>query len=237
MSHLTGNERAVYVRKMFGRIAQRYDLLNRLMTIGQDANWRREAIKHLELNERSTVADLGSGTGDLAIEIVDQYPDAFVIASDFTPEMIWVGRSRPQRPQLRWLVADAQYLPFPSNSFDAVISGFLLRNVPDVDRSLQEQKRILAEGGCVVSLDTTPPRDNLLKPFLDFHFKYIIPLLGRMIAGDAEAYTYLPASTAKFKTAEDLAKRFSNAGFSGVGFVRRMFGTIGIHWGRKGSSR
>ncbi|KAA3648716.1 MAG: methyltransferase domain-containing protein [Chloroflexi bacterium] len=232
MSHLTGTERATYVRSMFGRIAHRYDLLNRLMTMGQDAKWRTEAIKHLELDEGNKVLDLGSGTGDIAFEIAEKHPHSFVIASDFTPEMILVGKTRPQGTRMNWLVADAQNLPFPSNSFDGVVSGFLLRNVPDVDRALQEQKRILVDGGRVVSLDTTPPRRNLLRPFLNIHFKYIIPTLGRLIAGDAEAYTYLPDSTAKFKTAEDLAERFVGAGFSGVGFARRMLGTIGIHWGK-----
>ena len=233
MSHLTGTERATYVRSMFGRIAPRYDLLNRLMTIGQDVKWRTEAIKHLNLDEDSKVVDLGSGTGDIAFEIKDKYPNSFVIASDFTPEMILVGKTRPKGQKMNWLVADAQNLPFPSDVFDGVISGFLLRNVPDVDRALDEQKRILKDSGNVVSLDTTPPRHNLLKPFLDIHFKYVIPTLGRLIAGDAEAYTYLPDSTAKFKTAEDLAERFTIAGFSRVGFVRRMLGTVGIHWGRK----
>ena len=133
------------------------------------------------------------------------------------------------------MIADAQRLPFPPGTFDATVSGFLMRNVPDVDVALGEQRRVLKAGGRVVSLDTTPPRRNLLLPFLEFHLHYVVPLLGRIVAGDPEAYTYLPDSTEQFLTAEKLAERMTAAGFRAVGFVRRMFGTVAIHWGRKES--
>lgn len=233
MTSLTENERARYVRSMFGRIAARYDLLNRLMTAGLDGRWRREAIRRLSLNGSSRVIDLGSGTGDIAIEIARQYPSARVLAVDFTPEMIAVGRKRPQGSSVQWLLADAQKLPFASGCFDGAISGFLLRNVPNLDRALAEQQRVLVSGGRVVSLDTTPPGENWLKPLLQFHLHSVIPTMGRLIAGDAEAYTYLPDSTAGFQTAEQLAENFQKAGFMGVRFARRMFGTVGIHWGKK----
>lgn len=233
MSHLTGNERARYVQRMFGRIAGRYDLLNRLMTVGQDVGWRKQAIEKLALEPGAVVADLGAGTGDIAFEIARRHPDAFVISSDFTPEMVWVGKARRQGASVHWLIADAQNLPFKSQVFDATISGFLLRNVPDIGRALSEQRRTLKPGGRIASLDTTPPRDNWYRPLLEFHLHRVIPLLGRLVAGDAEAYTYLPSSTEKFLTAERLAEQFSQAGFQAVGFVRRMFGTVGIHWGRK----
>jgi demethylmenaquinone methyltransferase/2-methoxy-6-polyprenyl-1,4-benzoquinol methylase len=221
------------VRRMFGRIAPRYDLLNRLMTGGQDRRWRREAIRRLDLEKGVRVIDLGSGTGDIALEIARSSQSDLVIASDFTPEMIAIGRKRSLGTRVQWLQADAQRLPFASNSLDGVISGFLLRNVPDVGHSLGEQHRILASKGRVVSLDTSPPRDNWLKPLLHIHLNLIIPLLGRLIAGDAEAYTYLPESTAGFLTAEQLAGSFRSTGFEEVGFTRRMLGTVGIHWGVK----
>jgi demethylmenaquinone methyltransferase/2-methoxy-6-polyprenyl-1,4-benzoquinol methylase len=233
MTHLTGNERARYVRQMFGRIAHRYDLLNRIMTLGQDIRWRRHAIAHLKMPPDASVIDLGSGTGDIAFEIARQKPAGRIIASDFTAEMVQVGKKRRFGEHVAWVIADAQALPFPAEAFDGVISGFLLRNVPDVDRTLQEQRRILKPGGRVVSLDTTPPRPNILKPFLNFHLNRIIPVLGRLIAGDAEAYTYLPNSTAKFLTAETLADRFGQAGFQSIGFTRRMLGTVAIHWAEK----
>ncbi len=233
MTELRGDERAAYVQRMFGRIAQRYDLMNRLMTVGQDVRWRRELIRNLEIAPNSVVLDLGSGTGDIALEIKRRYPDAMVVASDFTAEMLLVGKERPGGGQISWVMADAMHLPFASECADVVTSGFLLRNVPDVSQTLGEYFRALKPGGRGASIDTTPPHDNWLRPFLNFHLHTVIPALGRLIAGDSEAYTYLPDSTEQFLPAETLAERFRQAGFQGVSFVRRMFGTIGIHWGKK----
>ncbi len=233
MTHLKGEQRADYVQTMFGRIAHRYDLLNRLMTVGQDIRWRRELIRRLGISPKAIVLDTGAGTGDLALEIKRQHPDAVVVASDFTYEMVLVGKQRPGADSVSWVIADAMHLPFASECADAVVSGFLLRNVPDVPRTLEEQHRTLKLGGRVGSIDTSPPRDNWLKPFLQFHLHTVIPFLGKLIAGDSEAYTYLPDSTEQFLSAESLAAAFEKAGFKAVGFLRRMFGTIGIHWGTK----
>lgn len=233
MTHLKGKQRAAYVQQMFGRIARRYDLLNRLMTLGQDVRWRRELIRKMEVGAGNVVLDLGAGTGDLALEIRARYPQARVVASDFTFEMVQVGKSRPGAAGVDWVIADAMNLPFASQCADVVVSGFLLRNVPDVGQALAEQQRALKFGGRVGSLDTTPPGDNWLKPFLQFHLHVVIPFLGRLVAGDAEAYTYLPDSTEQFLSAEKLASALESAGFSAVGFARRMLGTVGIHWGRK----
>ncbi len=231
MAHLTGEARARYVRRMFGRIARRYDLLNRLMTLGQDLRWRREAVRRLAPAPGSRVLDLGAGTGDLALEVLRQAPRARVVAADFTPEMVALGRRRPGGERVAWVIADALHLPFADGAFDAVVSGFLLRNVVHLERALAEQRRALRPGGRLVALDTTPPRPGPLRPLLDFHLHTVVPLLGRLVAGDAEAYHYLPASTERFETAEGLAERLRRLGFAEVGFVRRMLGTVAIHWG------
>ena len=233
MTHLSGTERSKYVQDMFGRIARRYDLLNRLMTFGQDVRWRKQAIRHLELPAGAAVLDVGSGTGDIAKEIHSRHPDAFVVASDFTIEMVRMGKARKDGEKLVWVIADARQLPFADDCFQGVISGFLLRNVPDIAAVLFEQQRVLSHNGHVVSLDTTPPRDNWLRPLLEFYLHRIIPLLGKLVAGDSEAYTYLPNSTEAFLPAETLAGLFRQTGFIKVGFVRRMFGTVGIHWGKR----
>ena len=236
MSNLSGTERAKYVQSMFGRIAHRYDLLNRLMTFGQDVRWRKQAIGKLGISPGDTVLDLGAGTGDLAFEVIRRHPGAFVVASDFTAEMVLVGRQRRDGSKVAWVIADAMNLPFAGECADAVVSGYLLRNVPDVDQTLWEQHRALKPGGRAASLDTTPPRKNLLRPFLEFYLHRVIPVLGKLVAGDAEAYTYLPSSTEHFLTAETLAERFEGTKFTGVGFVRKMLGTMAIHWGRKPKS-
>jgi demethylmenaquinone methyltransferase/2-methoxy-6-polyprenyl-1,4-benzoquinol methylase len=231
VSSLHGEARARYVRHMFGRIAGRYDLLNRLMTAGQDGRWRAEVIRRLAPTGDVRVLDLGTGTGDLAFEVQHRAPGARTVAADFTPEMIEVGRQRPGGDGVQWLIADALNLPFGSGTFDGLVSGFLLRNVSDVDRALGEQRRVLKSGGRMVCLDTNPPPPGLMRPFIEFHLHRIVPWMGRMIAGDAEAYRYLPDSTEGFLAPEALAHKMRTAGFEGTGYARRMLKTIAIHWG------
>lgn len=233
MSNLSGKSRAQYVQKMFGQIASRYDLLNRLMTGGQDIRWRKFVVKKLSPEPDSCYLDIGAGTGDLAYTILSKVPNTGVVAADFTLEMIQIGKLRPWHDKVYWVVADAENLPFKSAVFNGVVSGFLLRNVSNVQKAIGEQVRVLTSGGKIVSLDTTPPSSGLLQPFIWVHLHVIIPLLGRVIAGSVEAYTYLPETTEKFIAAEKLAELIKNSGLTSVGFIRKMFGTVAIHWGKK----
>jgi demethylmenaquinone methyltransferase/2-methoxy-6-polyprenyl-1,4-benzoquinol methylase len=233
MTHLTGSARSAYVQALFTRIARRYDLLNRLMTAGQDVSWRREVIRRAAPPAGARLLDLGAGTGDLALEALRQSPACRPVAADFTLAMLQVGRRRRGAGGLAWTGADALRLPFPAESFAAVVSGYLLRNVVDLPQALAEQRRVLQPGGRLVCLDTTRPRQNILYPFIQLHLHIVIPALGRLLAGQAEAYTYLPDSTEDFLTAEQLATRLTEAGFREVSFRRVMFGTMAIHWGVK----
>ena len=230
MTQLTGNERAKYVQGMFTRIAKRYDLMNRLMTGGQDIRWRKRVIELARLDDTASLLDLGTGTGDLAREALSSFPNARVTAADFTLEMMRVGQ---KASPLNFSTADALRLPFGNQSFDAVISGFLMRNVIDLQKALDEQYRVLKNGGRIVILDTTRPKKNILSPFIWLHMHFVIPTLGGLLTGSRDAYRYLPETTEGFVTAEDLAERMAKAGFQKVGFQRFMFGTIAIHWGEK----
>ena len=227
---LTGKERAERVQKMFGKIAPKYDLMNRIMTAGQDIRWRKEVIHHAQLDDGNSLLDLGAGTGDLAREALKQNPATRALAADFTLGMMRAGR---KNGHLDWSAADALNLPFPNESFNAIVSGFLMRNVTNVPRALNEQYRTLKSGGRIVILDTTKPRKNILTPLINIHLHYIIPLIGGLLTGERDAYTYLPDSTQQFLRAEELAVHMAAVGFKKINFDVKMFGTVAIHWGVK----
>ena len=230
MTQLTGKERATYVQGMFTKIARRYNLMNRLMTGGQDVRWRKRVIELARLRSNSSLLDLGTGTGDLAREALAQFPHARVIAADFTLEMMRVGK---QGGPLDFSAADALCLPFNEGSLNAVVSGFLMRNVIDLQKAIQEQYRVLKKGGRIVILDTTRPKKNILSPFIWLHMHFVIPTLGGILTGEKDAYRYLPETTEGFVTAEEMTVRMAAVGFKKINFQRYMFGTIAIHWGEK----
>jgi demethylmenaquinone methyltransferase/2-methoxy-6-polyprenyl-1,4-benzoquinol methylase len=230
MTRLTGQERATYVQNMFTLIARRYDYMNRLMTGGQDIRWKKRVIELAQLDHDSFLLDIGTGTGDLAREAIAQFPQAKVVAADFTLEMMRVGQGNGA---LNFSSADALCLPFNDSSFDAVVSGFLMRNVIDLQTALQEQYRVLRNGGRIVILDTTCPKKNILSPLVWLHMHVVIPILGGLLTGAREAYRYLPETTEGFVTAEEMSSYITSVGFRKVNFQRLMFGTIAIHWAEK----
>ncbi len=230
MTQLTGNGRAKYVQNMFTQIARRYDLMNHLMTGGQDIRWRKRVIQLARLDSSASLLDLGTGTGDLARDAQSQFPQAKIVAADFTLEMMRVGQ---KTSPLNFSTADALKLPFHDASFDAVVSGFLMRNVIDLNQALKEQYRVLKNGGRIVILDTTRPKKNILSPFIWLHMHFVIPTLGGLLTGSRDAYRYLPETTEGFVTAENMAARMAVVGFKKIDFQRFMFGTIAIHWAEK----
>ena len=231
MSHLQGQERSDYVQAMFGRIAERYNLMNRLMTLGQDIKWRRFVVAKAALRAGDHLLDLATGTGDIAFEALGE--GVFAVGADFALPMMHVGQTARRGGEVGWVGADALQLPFSDAAFDAVTHGYLLRNVIDIPQALAEQFRVLKPGGRVVVLDTTPPKRNLFYPFIMLHLRYGIPLLGRLVSGNADAYNYLPESTQAFKTPDELAALLLDAGFEDVRYRLFMLGTMAVHWAVK----
>jgi demethylmenaquinone methyltransferase/2-methoxy-6-polyprenyl-1,4-benzoquinol methylase len=226
-----GQKHPARVQAMFERIARRYNLMNRLITFGQDRRWRREVVREAGLPRSGRLLDVATGTGDIGFEALRRDHTLQVVGTDFALGMMRAGQQRPGGGSILWCDADALRLPFPDAAFDAVTSGYLLRNVVDVEAALREQMRVVRPGGRVVSLDTSPPPHNGLRPLILFHLRTVIPLLGRLIAGDGQAYTYLPETTEGFKTPEEMAGVMRQVGLVNVRYRRFMLGTMALHVG------
>lgn len=227
-----------YVRDMFARIAPRYDLMNQLMTFGQHQRWRVQAA-HLALdNARNAPAalDLATGTGDFIAALHKVNPETRAVGLDLTAAMLGVAveKSRAEDKQLtRLLVGDALDLPFTDNSFDAVTSGFMLRNVTDLSRSFAEMVRVVKPNGRIVALEITRPGLPVWRALYRFYFYRFVPLLGGLISGQLDAYRYLPQSLSDFVAADELVRIMMSAGVREVKFRLLMLGTVAIHWGLK----
>ena len=225
----TASEKPRFVAAMFGRIAGRYDLMNTIMTLGRDDAWRHLLAR--SVGKPRTVLDVGTGTGKLASQLAAQLPQARIVGVDFSEPMLRASATPRTTPLA---AADALMLPFPDDSFDAVTSAFLVRNLADVRAGIVEQARVLRSGGSLVVLDTTPGPHNWLRPLARLYFDRVVPLLGRLIAGDAAAYTYLPASSAAFLEPEDLAQVLCMHGLQDPTVRRLALGCVAVVSARKG---
>jgi demethylmenaquinone methyltransferase/2-methoxy-6-polyprenyl-1,4-benzoquinol methylase len=231
-SPLPDRTRPATVAAMFGQIAARYDLLNTLISLGLDAGWRARAVAAAALPAGGRALDVGTGTGALARALARAAPGAEVIGLDFTPAMLALAvRWRPPGARLRFLLADALALPFPAEQFDCVTSAFVIRNVADRLAALREQARVLKPGGRVVCLEATWPRAPLFRPLFRAYFRYWVPVLGGLLAGNARAYTYLPESVEQFPRPEAFAALLREAGFSAVRYELLGLGTVALHVG------
>ena len=226
-------ERPVFVNRMFARIAPTYDLMNRLMTFGQDQGWRRKLLDAAALPPHGKLLDIGTGTGDIAYAAQQRNPGVQAIGSDFTYEMMAAGVGKVPGLVVPFVQGDTFALPFPDETFDAVVSGFLVRNVVDRVAAFREMTRVTKAGGRVVCLEIAPPTNALLEPFFRFYFFRIVPLIGGLVSGDRKAYAYLPHSTVEFPPPEALARLMEQAGLSNVVYNEYMINTVAIHAGTK----
>jgi len=230
----SAEQRAAAVRTMFARIVPRYDLMNRLMTGGQDVKWRRQAAA-LACPAGGSALDLATGTGDLAIELRRQGA-RLVVGADFCEPMLAAAAAKLRTldiTSIRLVAADATLLPFGDGTFDAVASAFLLRNVVDLPRCLSEMLRVLRPGGKAVALELTHLRRGARLAAFAFYFQRVVPWLGSLVSGDRSAYRYLPASLGPFPDAKRLAGLLRSAGFDPVGYRHVGLGALAIHVGTK----
>jgi demethylmenaquinone methyltransferase/2-methoxy-6-polyprenyl-1,4-benzoquinol methylase len=228
-------EFATQVRGMFDRIAGVYDLMNSAMTAGLHHQWRQRAVDRAQVGPGNDALDVCCGTGDLALELRRRIgPDGRVVGCDFSDPMLELARRKSGEEGLPvefgW--ADALDLPYGDASFDAVTIGFGARNLADLDRGIVEMARVLRPGGRLVILEITRPQREPLASFYSLWFDRVVPVLGNL-AGDSDAYSYLPDSVRTFPEPRELAVRMDAAGFAGIRWLLLAGGIIAIHSGVK----
>jgi demethylmenaquinone methyltransferase / 2-methoxy-6-polyprenyl-1,4-benzoquinol methylase len=233
LSQWTDQERITAVKGIFSAISPRYDLLNRVMSGRQDLKWRKFAVSRIP-REARTVLDVATGTGDLAIDIAST-GEREVVGADFVENMMRFAVEKTEERNLsskiRYAAADALYLPFPDNTFDAATMAFGIRNMPDRLSALKEMVRVVKPGGKVLVLEMTFPRNLRLRRFFTWYLNNVIPLIGGLISGNSKAYRYLPDSIQDFLHPDDLAALFEKAGLQSVRAFPLTLGLTYLHEG------
>jgi demethylmenaquinone methyltransferase/2-methoxy-6-polyprenyl-1,4-benzoquinol methylase len=225
------DDKARWVRGMFGRIAGRYDLLNHLLSFNLDKRWRAQTVKRVSnmLVPGARVLDLCCGTGDVLLALEGR--GAWILGSDFCHPMLLEAQRKS--PDSNFLEADALNLPLKSNSLDLITCAFGFRNLANYDAGLEEFLRVLKPGGVAAILEFSQPTNRAFGALYGFFSTRMLPWIGGLVSGSRDAYSYLPESIRKFPGAEDLASQMARAGFQRVEFERMTGGAVALHLGFK----
>jgi len=222
-------------RRMFDRIARRYDRMNAILSLGLDRRWRRRAVSALDPRPGRRYLDVGCGTGDIAMEILRRSPGSEVIGIDPSHRMLDLAAERARRAGLSdglaLRVGDATELAFPDASFAGVVTAFCIRNITRRARALAQMRRVLAPGGRLVILELTVPDGRVLRLGHRLYTGWLVPLAGRLLARDAEAYRYLVDSVRDFSPPRELLAAMGEAGFAHPRHERLLGGTVTIFLG------
>lgn len=220
-------EKGGQVEQMFDRIAPRYDLLNHLLSFGIDRHWRRAAVDSLRPHKPQRILDVATGTGDFALLTARRLENVTVTGFDLSEEMLAVGRKKAAEravTNVTFEKGDVLALPYESDAFDAVTVAYGARNFADLDKGLQEMRRVLRPGGRLVIAELTTPVQKPMTWLFALYSKIYMPLMGKLISGDKAAYKYLPATMAAFPQGEVMQGILQKAGYTDVAFRRFTFG-------------
>ena len=237
MAELQGADKQRYVADLFSRISGRYDLMNDLMTLGLHRRWKRWTAKAAAEDLKGLAIDVSSGTGDLALELAKRPGIRHTVSLDLLREMTIRAdqkfSSRGMSRVITTMSGDALSLPFSDSSFVCATAGFSLRNMPDVERAVSEMVRVTRPGGRIAILELSPMKPSIKSTLFRPVFHYLVPLVGRLVAGDHSAYSYLPRSVDLFLDADRLASILTGLGLDKVHYQRFGFGAVAVHWGIK----
>lgn len=220
-----------YNRRLFTTIADRYDLITRVLSYGQDARWKRRLVALAEVRPGERALDLASGTGDLACAVAAR--GARAVGLDLTERMLHHARRRADAAGVAFVTGDMTSLPFPSASFDLVTTGYGLRNVPDLEAALAEIARVLRPGGRLLSLDFNRPSSFVVRAAYLAYLDAVGGALGWLLHRDPDTYRYIPASIRRYPGAAGVADRMIVRGFAPVRVVPLLFGLITLHVARR----
>jgi demethylmenaquinone methyltransferase/2-methoxy-6-polyprenyl-1,4-benzoquinol methylase len=239
----TGKNKAEYVKETFNLIANRYDLINTIITLGMDKKWRSLAVQQVKAKPGANILDVCCGTGQLTFELAKAVgSNGKVIGLDFSEKMLAVARQHFTEQiafqQQDWgdtklIQGDALSLPFDNNSFDGVTIGWGLRNLTDIPRGIKEMMRVVKPGGIIVSLDMAKPYLLIYKQLYWLYFKKLVPLMGRLLAKNESAYSYLFQSAKEFPSQQEVAAIFEECGLKEIGYRNLSGGVVALVSGIK----
>jgi demethylmenaquinone methyltransferase/2-methoxy-6-polyprenyl-1,4-benzoquinol methylase len=221
-------EKGQQVEQMFDNIAPTYDKLNHRLSLDIDKGWRKKAIKHLESYRPQTILDIATGTGDFAILAAEMLHPQKLIGADISEGMMEIGRKKVKQKGLQDIISfekeDCLALSYPDNSFDAVTAAFGIRNFANLDKGLQEMCRVLKPGGHLSILELTTPVTFPMRQLFHIYANSVLPVYGRLISKDTNAYSYLTKTIEAFPQGERMTDILHEAGFSQAAFKRLTFG-------------
>ncbi|MCI0515694.1 ubiquinone/menaquinone biosynthesis methyltransferase [candidate division KSB1 bacterium] len=233
----TAAARTQYVQNLFTQIAPRYDLLNRVMSLGRDQYWRKLAIRKAQFPAGSQILDLGCGSGDMTASVLQQVPQSQVLGYDNCRDLLALGSQKTvfqkNSGRIRWLIGDGRFLPFRDHCFDGVVAAFSVRNIPNRPQLLPELFRVIRPGGKIVILDMVQPSQRFFRWIFKFHFQYIVPVLGKWLGSDPAAYRYLYPSIVNFYSTQELKNILYATGCTQVSVHEFMFRTVALGIGTK----